>query len=279
MTGKLSHNELARSLADHLRAPDRMVWCDMQMGPVGSPRPDVYTVFKSYVRPTPTAYECKVSLSDFRADVTAGKWQSYLSFSSGVYFACEAGLITKNDVPEHCGLIVLTNGSWRAAKKPTLRPVDIPQHVWLKLLINGVEREGPVHRAKPYQELLYLQRLSVRFGEIAARTVRDRLAVEDEIESAKRQAKRIVANAQQRADEIKADADAKIAPLRGELCAVLGLAPNADRWQLERAVNKFRESLQEHPAQRDLRRLTNSLRNALERDGFKEPTAVETETV
>lgn len=85
----MDHDELARSLADHLRAPDRMVWCDLQLGPSGSPRPDVYTIFKSYVRPHPVAYECKVSYADYRGDITSGKWQTYLKYACGVYFACE----------------------------------------------------------------------------------------------------------------------------------------------------------------------------------------------
>ena len=77
----MKHDELADDLAAHLRADRRMVWTNIQLGPSGSPRPDVYAFFKSYVDPRPMAYECKVSLSDFRADVTAGKWQSYRKFS------------------------------------------------------------------------------------------------------------------------------------------------------------------------------------------------------
>src|SRR5262245_7005098 len=96
---KLSHDALAESLADHVRGPERMVWCDMQLGPGGSPRPDVYAIYKSFVNPAPTAYECKVSTSDFRADVTSGKWKTYLPFASAVYFACEAGLFGKAEVP------------------------------------------------------------------------------------------------------------------------------------------------------------------------------------
>lgn len=34
------HNALAEDLAGYLTAPERMVWCDMQLGPAGSPRPD-----------------------------------------------------------------------------------------------------------------------------------------------------------------------------------------------------------------------------------------------
>lgn len=267
----MTHDELARSLADHLRTTDRMVWCDMQLGPAGSPRPDVYAIYKSFMRPAPVAYECKVSMSDFRADVTAGKWQSYLPFASGVYFACELWLLGKTDVPEHCGLIVHTAKGWRAVKKPTLQAVHIPQDAWLKLLIDGVEREGPRHRAKPYREDLYLMKLSARFGEIAAKTVRNRLAVEQEVEQAKRTAERIVSDARRRAEEISKEAAEKLGPMRGELCLVLGLAEGADRWQMEHAIAKLRRGLEEHPALTQLRRLTTDIGNAVHRYGFKEP--------
>lgn len=246
-----------------------MAWCDLQLGPSGSPRPDVFTLFKSFVRPTPMAYECKVSISDFRADVTSGKWQSYLPFASGVYFACEAGLFSKADVPDGCGLIVLTNGNWRAAKKPTLRAVALPQDAWLKLLIDGVEREGPRYRVKTWSESTHLHRLSQQFGDVVGRTIRDRLAVDQEVEGRKYQAKRILSDAQRRAEEIRADATEHVEPLRKELCEVLGLPADADRWQIARGVNEIRDAIAEHPAHTRLKRLTASLQRALERDGFK----------
>lgn len=179
---ELSHDELARSLADHLRGEHRMTWCDVQLGPSGSPRPDVYTINKSFVRPSPLAYECKVSTSDFRGDVTSGKWQSYLRYACGVYFASVVGLLSKELVPEHCGLMLRNaSGVWRAAKRATLRPVTIPQDALLKLLIDGVQREGPRYRARAWSDSLALEKFSRRFGEIAARTVCDRVAVEHEV--------------------------------------------------------------------------------------------------
>ena len=84
------HNALAKDLADHLLGnPRRLAWLDIQLGPVHSPRPDVYTLDKSYVQPCPTAYEVKVSVQDFRSDVTSGKWQTYLNYAEAVYFCVE----------------------------------------------------------------------------------------------------------------------------------------------------------------------------------------------
>ena len=121
---KWGHDQLANDLAEHLaKQTDRIIWTDMQLGPSGSPRPDVYSIPKSYSGYKPIAYECKVSVSDFRSDITKGKWQSYLKYSSGVIFAVPKGLITKDDLPKGCGLIVRSENGWRMVKGPTLTPI------------------------------------------------------------------------------------------------------------------------------------------------------------
>ena len=141
MSAQWQHNDLMHDLAEHLRRnSDRMVWTDMQLGPVGSPRPDVFTVNKSYTQPRPLSYEIKISRADFRSDVTSGKWQKYLDYSAGVIFACPASLVSRPDIPAGCGLIVRSDQGWRVAKGPTLRPVKLPESAMLKLLIDGVDR-------------------------------------------------------------------------------------------------------------------------------------------
>jgi hypothetical protein len=126
-----------------------MVWCDMQLGPSGSPRPDVYALDKSFAHPRAITYECKVSVADFRADVTAGKWQSYLGFSSGVYFAAPAGMLRKEDVPKGCGLIVRGDEGWRTLRAPTLQAFRLTADVCMKLLIDGRAQEvGPTIKAE-----------------------------------------------------------------------------------------------------------------------------------
>lgn len=146
------HDDLAEDLAAHLRSDSsRMVWTDMQMGPSGSSRPDVYVMDKRYSVFAPKSYEIKVSVSDFRSDVTSGKWQSYLDYSAAVIFAVPAGLITKNDIPDGCGLIVRHENVWRMAKKPTLQKIDtLPHKAWMKLLIDGAAREANRKYRKEY---------------------------------------------------------------------------------------------------------------------------------
>lgn len=146
------HDDLAADLAAHLRSDSaKMVWTDMQMGPSGSSRPDVYVMEKRYSVFAPKSYEIKVSLSDFRSDVTSGKWQSYLEYSAAVIFAVPAGLISKNEIPDGCGLIVRHENVWRMAKKPTLQKIDtLPHKVWMKLLIDGAAREAERKFRKEY---------------------------------------------------------------------------------------------------------------------------------
>lgn len=166
---KWTHNGLAHDLAEHLRAStERLCWEDMQLGPSGSPRPDVYTMQKSYSRFCPIAYEVKVSVADFRRDVTAGKWQSYLQFSGGVTFAVPAGLIAKEDVPKGCGLMVRGPNGWTTVKAPTLQKVaGLPQSAWIKLLIDGIERQSSraVVVARSASPWLAERKLRKRFGD------------------------------------------------------------------------------------------------------------------
>ncbi len=274
----LSHDDLAQDLADSLRGDRRMTWCDVQLGPSGSVRPDVYAIYKSFSNPCPMAYECKVSVSDFRADVTSGKWQSYLKYACGVYFACEGDLIKRADIPVHCGLTVLRDGRWRAAKKAVLSPVIIPGEAMLKLLIDGVEREGPACRARRYAgDSVLLDRMRKKFGEVTAKTVHDRLAVEYEIEQARHTAKRIEEDARFRAEQIRTEAMDLIAPLRLELCEVLGLPADTDRYHLAAEVKRFRREAAEHPAHAKLKTLTTILKRSLDQHGFKETEPVEVE--
>ncbi len=268
----MTHDELARDLAAHLRSDKRMTWCDMQLGPSGSPRPDVFAIFKSYSNPCPTAYEVKVSKSDFRADVTAGKWQSYLQFAHGVYFACEGDLISKNDVPAHCGLIVLRTG-WRIAKKAVLSPSVLPQDACIKLLIDGVEREGPARRQHSFESYRAADLAAAKFGETVGRILRDTIAAERQLDGVKYYIERLEADGRLRAEQIRKEAADSVEPLRKEICEILGLPPDTGGWRLRGEVKKLREAQALHPAVEKLRILTVAIQSQLDRNGYKEPVA------
>lgn len=133
------HDELASDLAIHLHGPGRMVWENLQLGPSGSIRPDVYTVERSFVRPAPVAYECKVTRSDLLSDLTSGKWIAYERVASAVYFAVPLGLATRSDIPKGVGLYVRSESGWSALRRATRGKFELDKDLLLKLLIDGLD--------------------------------------------------------------------------------------------------------------------------------------------
>lgn len=171
----MTHDELAESLAAHLRgAREAVVWTDMQMGPAGSPRPDVYAINRSYARFNAEAFEVKASAADLLRDLTAGKWRAYQALATGVTFAMAADLAKSHGtrVPASCGLIVREpSGSWRYRRRPVQTSVgNLPRDVWLKLLIDGVDRETRRRQLRPNQvnEWRCADALGRKWGERAA---------------------------------------------------------------------------------------------------------------
>lgn len=172
----MKHDELAADLAAHLRgSSSRITWEDMQLGPSGSPRPDVYTMEPTYTRLSFEAFECKVSVSDFRADVTAGKWQSYLKYANSVTFAVPHGLIPKEAVPAQCGLIVRgPSGAWRYQKKPTRSVLtEIPWQAWVKLLLDGTHRASQSLKRDRWNSYMSNLELGKKFGEEVGKMLSD----------------------------------------------------------------------------------------------------------
>ncbi len=264
-----THNALAEDLAAHLRgASDRLVWTDMQLGPAGSPRPDVYSVPCSFARFQPVAYECKISVADFRRDVTAGKWTSYLRFAAGVIFAAPAGLLKKDDIPAGCGLIVRGPDGWRTLKGPTLKNMEnLPRDAWVKLTIDGLPRE--IERAKRegraaiVSEWKLTHLLRAKLGDLVAEAVRDRLSAEHRLHDATEALKTAAKEAEDERQLIlsrsreRAQRDATlIDDARAKLAAALGLRRNADAMVIAQACHEAARRLN---ADREIQRLRAQL--------------------
>ncbi|KVN62716.1 hypothetical protein [Burkholderia anthina] len=246
-----AHDDLAKDLAAHLRgASDRLVWTDMQLGPAGSPRPDVYTVPCSFARFQPVAYECKISVADFRRDATAGKWTSYLRFAAGVIFAAPAGLLKKEDIPAGCGLIVRGPDGWRSLKGPTLKNVDnLPRDAWIKLIIDGMGRLADQSyeqlRAGLCNEWTLEKKLRARLGDVVADAVRDRLNAERRLKSATERLENLAEEAENERrlilDRARQHAERDAAQIDGariELAHALGLPASAGAWQIASACKQ-----------------------------------------
>ncbi|MEO8391204.1 MmcB family DNA repair protein [Polaromonas sp.] len=178
----MKHDELQEDLAAHLRGgTDRMVWTNMQLGPSGSPRPDVFTVNKSYSRFRTDCYEIKVSVSDLRHDVTSGKWQSYRKFGHAVWFAFPKGLVPLELVPAECGIILRSESCWRAARKPVAQVLDsLPRDTWLKLLMDGstAGSKGAPSKPRSSSEWVIESKMREKWGKEIADIFHDRRLAE-----------------------------------------------------------------------------------------------------
>lgn len=245
------HDDLAHDLASHLRGGDRVVWEDMQLGPSGSPRPDVYTVPKSYSNFRPLAYEVKISVADFRRDVTAGKWQSYLRYAAGVIFAVPAGLIDKADVPKGCGLIVRSDNVWRTVKGPTLSRVkNLPLEAWQKLFIDGLNRRDAEPKPRRAEVWVHSDAARRTLGDDIAKVMADvagaRRLLDYQLDKLREQQRSAEAERSELVQKIREGAEAEarqVDQVRRELAESLGLSPDAGLWQLRNAAAEAAHSL------------------------------------
>ncbi|MGT2505693.1 hypothetical protein [Cupriavidus basilensis] len=267
-----THDALQEDLAQYVREKtQRLVWTNMQMGPVGSPRPDAYSLPFSFTRFTPLAYEVKISVADFRRDVTAGKWQGYLRYAAGVTFAAPAGLITKADIPEGCGLLLRSEAGWRTAKAPTLRPVEnLPLEAWIKLLIDGLERQLKVRFPQAGDEYLLIHRVEQRLGKEVSRLLYDRRAAryryEQATENLDKSAAAAEAEYRKNLDDARKNAErdaARIDGARAELAQALGLPPDARTFEITNAAQAAARRLEADAEVQRLRSLFERVESAI----------------
>lgn len=268
----MTHDELMIRLADYLGGmTDRMIWTDMQLGPCGSPRPDVYTIRKSYTQPKPMAYEVKVSVSDFRSDVTKGKWQTYLKFATGVIFVVPKGLITKADVPNGCGLMTYNQetDSFTNLKKATLQAVTLPQQAMLKLLIDGVDRQHEVNRRRWLDEYQAEKRVRKALGDQVAAAVFDVKQAERnrdyQLEKINRQIEfeeARLAQVKERATEERKRVDADAKKAFEQLYEALGMVPGGfhNTFAIKRRILELVSALERDSVIADLEDQLDSVR-------------------
>lgn len=282
---KWGHDELQEDLAAHLRGSrDRVVWTNMQLGPSGSPRPDVYTIPKSFSRFTPLAYEIKISTSDFRRDITSGKWQSYLQFAAGVIFAVPAGLIKKEDVPPGCGLIVRHDEVWRTVKGPTLKATDnLPRDAWIKLMIDGLDRQGHDPKPRNLDQWAVQNTIRKKHGDLIGNALRDLSTAEYYLMMEKlktEQSTEALRTAEQdRIKHIRANVEKELEAARNgkaELCRMLGLPDTASAYQMQSAVSEFTDRLSADGELQRLRRAFKKVEHAMA-DGNKPMPAINTD--
>lgn len=264
-----THDGLQEDLAAHLRGnTSRMVWTNTQLGPAGSPRPDVFTVDKSYSRFRADCYEIKVSVSDLRHDITSGKWQSYRKFGHAVWFAFERGLAPLDLIPRDCGVILRGDGGWRAARKPVAQVLDtLPRDAWLKLLIEScpegheIELGRRLRTANTWHvEQVARKKLGDELGAMLADTKQAesilnyrKQAAEAELASLEKWQKEQRENLRAREAEYRQVLDAELV----DIGVMLGLKrEEVTASKLSHALSSFRSSLRGHALRRAINELT-----------------------
>lgn len=243
------HDALAHDLAEHLRQNTaRIVWEDMQLGPSGTARPDVYAIPCSFSKFCPVIYEIKVSVSDFRADVTAGKYTKYFAYASAVVFAVPEGMLKKSDIPEGCGLMVRKESGWNTLKGPTMRSVDnLPRDAWIKLVIDGIRRETERTRIMMRNAPVYVdeRRLAQRHGDeissLVSQAYNAKIRLESAIQNQEKRCAEVFQQTEQEARWHREQMERQALSLNSaqkELAEVLGLPADATVYQLTRAINE-----------------------------------------
>lgn len=273
---KWGHNELAHDLAEHLRRNTaRICWEDMQLGPAGTCRPDVYSIAHSYSKFCPIVYEVKVSISDFRADVTAGKYTKYFKYAGGVVFAVPDGLLKKTDIPDGCGLMVRKESGWTTLKGPIMRQLDnLPRDAWIKLLMDGMTREveRTQLKSRSYGSWFVERNLSKNHGEEVSRLVaqaclaKDRLA--SEIKYAEERAQIVRQESideQKRREENRRREEERLTDAQRDLAVLLGVDPDAPRYLLAGALERAVTRLTENEEISRMRRILDGMQRELVR--------------
>jgi len=261
-----NHDALARDLAQHLSgASDRMLWLDVQLGPRASPRPDVYSIAKSYVHPNPRAYEVKISRADFLRDTGAGKWTNYLKFAGAIYFAAPAGMLKPADLPAGCGLIVRGEEHWRAVRAPRVAPCKIPTDALLKLLIEGEARRfGSGAKRRNCNEWLAEQALAKKFGEKAAHVIANLASAEERLREHKERQRAHDEDHEKKLRERARREIGEIDEERKKACRALGLREDGDWWELRHALARSLAALAGNAEVERLRGKLELLRRTLD---------------
>ena len=275
------HDDLARDLSVHLtcgQSRNRMAWCDVQLGPSGSPRPDVYVMDCSYVRPNPTAYEVKVSRSDFLSDATSGKFQKYYAFASRVVFAVPKGLVKKTEIPDGCGLIERSDRAWRNTRRAIVNPMEVPWSAMMKLLMDGGAQPDPNREWKQKWSMSPERRImqSKQLSDDVARAVADISAARESARHWKEQSSALYTahrKAEQKLRQELADlkkselakATAELDAERSEILRALGMDGDFDVWRVRGRINDLSRRLNENEEIRNLRSQLTAIEHALQR--------------
>ncbi len=91
-------------------------------------------------KPNIIGYEIKVSRNDFLQD---NKWHLYLQYCNEFYFVVPKGLVKKEELPDHVGLIYFNpdTKALRTVKKALYRQIEEPVGVYKYIIFSRLEED------------------------------------------------------------------------------------------------------------------------------------------
>ena len=148
-------------------------------------RMDAWVMARSWSHPLVTAYEVKVSRQDFLND---RKWMDYRQYCNEFYFACPAGLIQPNELPEDVGLYWASKSGLRLfnKKKAVFTECGNMEDVFRYILMSRAEIRPPekigrtIYEANEefWKEWLVKKELSWNFGQVVGKKIQERIREE-----------------------------------------------------------------------------------------------------
>lgn len=141
---------------------------------------DSWVMPRSWAHPDCTAYEIKVSRSDFLSD---RKWHKYLDYCNYFYFVCPWKMIQPTEVPHGAGLVWLSQTGTKLFTKIKAphRDVKIPESLFRYVLMGRTEvtRERSADSKKAYWEgWLEDKKLDHTFGYKVSEAIQERIRTE-----------------------------------------------------------------------------------------------------
>lgn len=260
------HDELLSDLAAHLAGNGRRVWCDMQLGPAGSPRPDIFSILFSFAHFRPISYEVKISRADLMRDLNAQKYTKYHRFSAGVFFAFPTGMAKKEEIPAECGIMVRGDSGWRALRSPRFVRIEtLPQEAWMKLVIDGVERH---FRSQPRarESWVYSESLRKKLGKEVASLIGDKMSYENTVTNLKASCanlqEEVRAAKKVEMDRMRAAVEREQVTMRQAITQAgkdLGLGDDASAYDISHHLAQVRQKLDDPVGRGEVVRLLRSL--------------------
>lgn len=153
--GKTAAYDVVKALAR--RHKDDMFFTEVKDGPTQVVhhyhKIDALAIKISWTNYGIIGYEIKVSRSDFLRDE---KWRAYLPMCNQLYFAVAPGVCEVSEVPDNCGLVILTSkGGVRTVRKAPWRDIDEPVNMYKYLMFTYINSCWQMDGRRPrYEQLL-----------------------------------------------------------------------------------------------------------------------------